>query len=294
MKKSLLAAAVAATLGLAGASAQALTLYYDAYGGFVKPPPPDGMANWGDTVEYGGYEAPGGIFGQVAWGIPTETGGDYAGKSYMEINGNDRYKYAPGDILPTPQPRLSVETGASDYRIFGDLTHINYPIALAGDGKGWVNVNYVLDLYATADADEANKLYSLDLGPFILDIWETLNEGTNPSTCASNTGGSGLGGNTFAPNTSPQSNCDDAHAFGPASGTTPVASFSGYNVYVEGFFDAPVNGNLTSTFWSGEEGQSPTGYVGFRIETVPEPGSMALLGLGLAGLGLIRRRRSQA
>jgi len=42
----------------------------------------------------------------------------------------------------------------------------------------------------------------------------------------------------------------------------------------------------------GRNDTSPTGYIGFRIASVPEPSALSLLAVGLGGLAMMRRRRS--
>mgnify|MGYP001325887793 CR=1 FL=1 len=66
-------------------------------------------------------------------------------------------------------------------------------------------------------------------------------------------------------------------------------------------FDADFNTNARITTVSGPTGSNPVTYLvssnhdgSGTFSTVPEPGSMALLGLGLFGLGVVNRRRNSA
>lgn len=260
--------------------AHAVVFTYDGWGGFV-----DGTQEMhgSATANFQGYSVTGsGERGQVSWGTATGTAGPFEGQSGLAINSNIVDLYMG----------QSISLGQSAN--FGYLTHYNQPITAAGGDLAGVDVGYYLRVYA-----DGNQVFTMDFtgnNAFGLHVWETSNAIPCPNSDPSGTLLSD-NGNTHTSNGNPQSTCDDAFSFGPASGSFQFAYLGSlYDISFAGFFDGSApNGSFTpgGTFWS-PEGGTNTGYVQLQLNQVPEPGTMALLGLSLLGLSIAGQQRRKA
>lgn len=258
------------------APAHAVVFTYDGYGGFV---PGTEEMHLSATATYRGYTLGSGERGEVSWGTPTATSEPFNGQSGLEINGNNASLYMG----------QSISLGQSAN--FGYLTHYNEPITAAGGDLAGIDVGYYLRVYA-----DGNLVYSMNFtgdNAFKLHVWETTNTAPCPNSAPAGTPLSD-NGNTHTSNGNPQSTCDDAFSFGPATGSGQFSYLGAlYQISFAGFYDQSApNGSFTpgGTFWS-SEGGADTGYVQLRLNQVPEPSTIALLGIALLGLSIAAGKR---
>ncbi len=207
---------------------------------------------------------------QVSWGTPINGGGQ-------------------SSLLLTDQPTVSIDLLDTNY-LLSTLTHINKSIdginddfldkAVIGGTLAFVGTDFLPGINTLFDIDfkETGNLANIDY---------CVNEGNNGET-----------GPTDPNDHAHATACDDRFDYTVDGATFPVAiplsiGGVGYTLTLFGATDLAGNNLIPDNrFWTPENGDTNV-YTFARLARVPEPASIAILGLGLLGLASSRKRKTK-